>query len=164
MKTFKTILDGIIKVTQVLLICITAGLVLLILNEIVIRNIFNKSFRSMTEVAGLLFIWMAFLGIVVLYDQNRLIALDILYVNIRGTWKTIFWFVHKSVALCLGLIMLVAFAGLLPFVTTEYFSSMPSFSKVWQYVPLAIAGGYMALKSLYSLLERIKPAHNEKNG
>lgn len=155
MRIFKKILDGIIKTAQVLMMCLIAGIVLLMLNEIVLRNFFNKSFRGMTETAGFLFMWMAFLGIAVLYDQKRLISLDMIYVRLKGAAKTAVWYVHTIVGLCLGLIMVIAFIGLYPFVSTDHFSSMPKISKVWQYWPLAIAGGFMALRSLYSLLEKI---------
>jgi TRAP-type C4-dicarboxylate transport system permease small subunit len=155
MKVLKKILDCIAKAARGLIMCLIAGIVLLILNEIVLRNFFNKSFGGMTEMAGFLFMWMAFLGIAVLYDQNRLISLDMFYTRFRGALKTTVWYIHTLVGLSLGAIMLASFAGLFPFVSTEYFSSMPKFSKVWQYLPLAIAGGFMSLRALYSLLEKI---------
>jgi TRAP-type C4-dicarboxylate transport system permease small subunit len=154
MKIFKGILDGISKAAQVLLICLVAGIVLLMLNEIFIRNFLNKSFRGMTELAGFFFMWMAFLGIAVLYDKDRLITLDTFSVMIKGKGKIILWYVNRIVSLCLGLIMIIAFIGLFPFVSTEYFSSMPKFSKVWHYLPLAFSGGFMVLKSVYSIMEK----------
>ncbi|MDR2071091.1 MAG: TRAP transporter small permease [Treponema sp.] len=156
MKIFKGILDGISKAAQVLLVCLVAGIVLLMLNEIFIRNFLNKSFRGMTELAGFFFMWMAFLGVAVLYDKDRLITLDTFSAMIKGKGKTILWYVNRIVSLCLGLIMVVAFAGLFPFVSTEYFSSMPKFSKVWHYLPLALCGGFMALKSAYSIIEKFR--------
>ena len=157
MNVFKMILDAIIKTIKVLLMCLISGIVLVMLNELVLRNFFNKSFRGMTESAGCLFMWMAFLGIAVLYDTNRLISLDTIYVKLKPTAKTVVWYIHTIVALCLGFIMVTAFIGLYPFVSTDHFSSMPKISKVWLYLPLAIAGGFMALKALYNLMERILP-------
>jgi TRAP-type C4-dicarboxylate transport system permease small subunit len=154
MKIFKGILDGISKAAQVLLICLVAGIVLLMLHEIFIRNFLNKSFRGMTELAGFFFMWMAFLGVAVLYDKDRLIALDTFSARIKGTGKIILWYINRITALCLGLIMVVAFIGLFPFVSTEYFSSMPKFSRVWQYLSLAVCGGFMVLKSMYSLIKK----------
>jgi len=160
MNVFKTILDGIIKAMQVLLMCLIAGIVLIMLNELFLRNFLNKSFRGMTESAGCLFMWMAFLGIAVLYDKNRLISLDMIYVRLKGKAKNTVWYIHTIVSLCLGFIMVVAFIGLYPFVITDHFSSMPKISKVWQYLPLVIAGAFMVLKALYSLAEKLL----EKNG
>jgi TRAP-type C4-dicarboxylate transport system permease small subunit len=156
MNLFKGILDGISKVAQVLLICLVAGIVLLMLNEIFIRNFLNKSFRGMTELAGFFFMWMAFLGIMVLYDKDRLIALDTVSAMIKGNGKIILWYINRIVAFCLGLIMAIAFIGLFPFVSTEYFSSMPKFSKVWHYLPLALCGGFMVLKSVYGIIEKFR--------
>jgi TRAP-type C4-dicarboxylate transport system permease small subunit len=127
------------------------------LNELVLRNIFNKSFRGMTESAGCLFMWMAFLGIAVLYNNDRLISLDMVYVKLEGTAKTAVSYIHTFVGLCLGFIMVVAFIGLYPFVSTDHFSSMPKISKVWLYLPLAIAGVFIVLKALYNLMEKILP-------
>lgn len=50
--------------------------------------------------------------------------------------------------------MIAAFIGLYPFVSTEFFSSMPKFAKAWQYLPLAIAGLFLAVKGIYDMLER----------
>jgi TRAP-type C4-dicarboxylate transport system permease small subunit len=156
MKIFKGILDGISKVAQVLLICLVAGIVLLMLNEIFIRNFLNKSFRGMTELAGFFFMWMAFLGVMVLYDKDRLIVLDTFSSMIKGNGKIALWYINRIVSLCLGLIMVIAFIGLFPFVSTEYFSSMPKFSRVWHYLPLAISGGFMVLKSVYGIIEKFR--------
>jgi TRAP-type C4-dicarboxylate transport system permease small subunit len=155
MNIFKMILDVIIKIIRVLLMCLISGIVLVMLNELVLRNFFNKSFRGMTESAGCLFMWMAFLGIAVLYDSNRLISLDMIYVKLKAAVKTTVWYIHTIVALCLGFIMVAAFMGLYPFVSTDHFSSMPKISKVWQYLPLAIAGVFIVLKALYNLMEKI---------
>lgn len=54
MNMYKKILDGFIKIVCVLLIVSVLGIVALMLNELVIRNVLNKSFRGMTELAGLL--------------------------------------------------------------------------------------------------------------
>jgi TRAP-type C4-dicarboxylate transport system permease small subunit len=164
MRIFKIILDSIIKIAQVLLMCLIAGIVLIMLNEIFLRNFLNKSFRGMTEMAGLLFMWMAFLGITVLHDKNRFIALDMVYARCTGTVKNVLWYVHTIVTLCLGVIMVVAFIGLYPFVSTDHLSSMPKISKLWLNLPLAIAGGFMALKSVYNLMEKILQTSGAREG
>lgn len=156
MDVAKKILDGFVKVVSVLLMCLVAGIVLLMLNELVLRNFFDKSFRGMTELAGFMFLWTAFLGVIVLYDQNRMISLDMFYVRTHGKLRTILWVIHKLVAICLGTIMVLAFKGLYPFISTEYYSSMPTFAKLWQYVPMAITGGFLCIKSLYELMEKVR--------
>ena len=154
MKLFKKILDGFVSFVSVVLMCLVAGIVLLMLNELFLRNILNKSFRGMTELAGFMFLWMAFLGIIVLDHQGRLITLDIFYLRTKGKIREGLWFVHKIAAVCLGISMIAAFIGLYPFVSTEFFSSMPKFAKAWQYLPLAIAGLFLAVKGIYDMLER----------
>jgi TRAP-type C4-dicarboxylate transport system permease small subunit len=135
--------------------CFIAAIVLLILNEILIRNVFNKSFRGVTEMAVFFFIWIVFLGFLVLFDKNRLITLDTLYMALKGKGKTFLWYIQSAVAFCLGIAMILAFTGLYPFFKNLYFSSLPKFSKIWQQYPLVISGAFIALKALYNIIERL---------
>ena len=161
MNIYKKILDGFIRLVCVLLIVSVLGIVAIMLNELIIRNIFNKSFRGMTELAGLLFLWMAFLGVAVLYDRDDLISIDMIYARTKGKVRTVFWFVRHAVTLGLGIVMIVSFCGLYPFVVTEYYSSMPNFSKMWQFLPLAVSGGFFVLKAVYNIIERAKQLRSD---
>ena len=154
MNIFKRILDGIVKITEILLMCFIAAIVLLILNEIFIRNVLNKSFRGITEMAILFFVWIVFLGFMVLFDRKRLISLDTLFAATRGKVKIILWYFHQIVTVCLGIAMVIAFIGLYPFFHNMYFSAMPKFSRIWQHFPLAISGAFIALKGVYNIIER----------
>lgn len=155
MKIYKRILDAFVKCASFLLVLTVCGIVMIMLNELIIRNVFNKSFRGMTELAGLLFLWMAFLGITVLYDQDALISLDIVFSRTTGFLQNLFWYIRHVVVLSLGAVMLIAFCGLYPFVVTEFYSSMPGFSKMWQFLPLAISGTFFVFKAVYNILERL---------
>jgi TRAP-type C4-dicarboxylate transport system permease small subunit len=158
MEIFKKILDGVVKITEILLMCLIVAIVLLILNEIFIRNVFNKSFRGVTEIAIFFFIWIVFLGFMVLFDKRRLIILDTLYAATKGGVKAVIWYIQEIIAISLGIAMIMAFIGLYPFYQNLYFSSLPKFSKIWQHYPLAISGGFIALKGLYNIIEQaIKP-------
>ena len=135
--------------------CFVAGIVLLILHELVIRNFFNRSFKAMTELVGIMFLWMAFLGIIVLYDNEGLIALTFFSDKVPKNIKTVFWYIYKIVTGILGAVMIAAFIGLYPYVHTDFFSSMPKLPKSWEYLPMALAGGFLVLKSFYDLLEKL---------
>lgn len=156
MQIFKKIIDLFVTMVSFALMCLIAGIVLLMLNELFLRNILGKSFRGMTELAGFMFLWMAFLGVIVLYDQNRMISLDMLYIRAKGKLETLLWIAHKVTAMVLGVVMVIAFIGLYPFVSTEYYSSMPSFPKVWQYFPMAITGVFLCIKSVYEVVAKSK--------
>lgn len=156
MQLVKKLLDLFVRLVSVLLMCLVSGIVLLMLNELVLRNLLGKSFRGMTEMAGFMFLWMAFLGVIVLYDQDRMISLDMFFVRTHDRLHTLLWVAHKVVAACLGTIMVIAFFGLYPYVSTEYYSSMPTFAKLWQYVPMAIAGSFLCIKSIYDLIEKAR--------
>ena len=115
----------------------------------------------MTELAVLLFLWMAFLGVAVLYDRDDLISIDMIYARTKGKVRTVFWYVRHAVTLGLGVVMIVSFCGLYPFVVTEYYSSMPKFSKMWQFLPLAVSGGFFVLKAVYNIIERAKQLRSD---
>lgn len=81
MNIYKKITDIFVKIVSAVLMLLVAGIVGIMLYELCLRNFLNKSFRASTEACGFLFMWMAFLGIIVLYDKDRLITLDMLYVR-----------------------------------------------------------------------------------
>lgn len=154
MKVYKTILDGIAKVVSALLIILVSGIVLMMLSELIARNFFNYSFRFSTELCGFMFMWMAFLGVIVLYHKNSLITLDILYRKVPPACRLVFWVVGRIAAIGLGAIMIAAYCGMYQFNSTSYFSTMQFLSKAWHFLPMAIAGGFLVLESVYQLLDQ----------
>ena len=108
MKIYKQITDIFVKIVSVILMCLIASLVGVMLYELSLRNFLNKSFRASTELCGFLFMWMAFLGVIVLYDQDRLITLDMLYVRATPKVQTTFWMINKIFSQGLGIIMIFA--------------------------------------------------------
>ena len=162
MHIFKRVLNGIVKIAEILMMCSIAAIVLLILNEILIRNVFNKSFRGVTEMSIFFFVWIVFLGFMVLFDRKRLISLDTLYAATKGKVKTFLWYFQEIVTVCLGIGMIIAFIGLYPFFHNMYFSTLPKFSKIWQHYPLVVSGSFIAARGLYNIIERAlgqKPAN-----
>ena len=156
MKIYKQITDVFVKIVSVILMCLIASLVGVMLYELSLRNFLNKSFRASTELCGFLFMWMAFLGVIVLYDQDRLITLDMLYVRATPKVQTIFWMINKIFSLGLGIIMIVAYQGMYKINSTSYFSTMQFVSKAWHFLPMAIAGGFIVVKTVYQVLDRIQ--------
>lgn len=161
MKTFRKLLDIIVKIVSAALMLLVAGIVVMMLSELIARNFFNKSFRFSTELCGFLFMWMAFLGVIVLYDNDGLISLDILYRNVPEKIQTVFWYIAKLFSILLGAIMVVAYCGMYKINSTSFFSTMQFISKAWHFLPMALAGGFLVLDSIYQLLDQILN-HNRK--
>lgn len=155
MSLYKKITDIFVKIVSVILMLLVAGIVGMMLTELCCRNFLNKSFRFSTELCGFMFMWMAFLGVIVLYDQDRLIVLDMLYVRAAESLRKVFWFINKIVSIGLGVIMIVAYCGMYKINSTSYFSTMQFLSKAWHFLPMAIAGGFIIVKTIYQLLEQI---------
>jgi TRAP-type C4-dicarboxylate transport system permease small subunit len=162
MKIYKAVLDAISKAVSVILIMLVSGIVLMMLTELAARNFFNYSFRFSTELCGFMFMWMAFLGVIVLYHNNTLISLDILYRHVPKPVRLVFWVIGRIAAAGLGAIMIVAYCGMYKFNSTSYFSTMQFLSKAWHFLPMAIAGGYLVLCSIYQLLDQFTNPASEQ--
>lgn len=157
MSLYKKILDGIVKVVSELLILLVIGIVLIMLYELLLRNVFNSSFRASTELCGFLFMWMAFLGVIVVYHRQVMISLDFVSSRLNGIPGRLVYVLQKAAGLVLGVIMILAYKALYPVASTSFFSSMRFLSKNWHFLPMALAGGFMILQSVYDLLAMVVP-------
>lgn len=155
MKIYKKILDIFVKIVSELLMLLIGGIVLIMLSELFLRNVLNSSFRASTELCGFLFMWMAFMGIVVLYDNNAMISLDMFSSRMKEPVSTVCWFLNKFFSLGLGVVMVFSYKQLYPVISTSMFSTMQFLSKAWHFLPMALAGAFIAMKTLYEILERI---------
>lgn len=156
MKVFRKITDVIAKVCEVICMIMIAALVLLIVVELVRRNFFNQSYRGTIELCGICFLWMAFIGLVPLYHDSGLMRLDFLVSKARGPVEVLIYFANKLFSLMLGVIMIIAFKDQVPFVGTRTYSTFAlKVPYTIQYVPMAIAGAYMALVSVQHIIERV---------
>lgn len=162
MKVYKMIIDKFIFVVSVVLMVIVGALVGLILYELFIRNFLNKSFRATTELCGFMFMWMTFLGVIYLYDKDRLMRFEMIYSLAEGKKKLIYWITNKLVSLLLGVVMVLSYIEIYPIVNTTYYSTMQFLSKAWFYLPMALAGGFIVVKTMYQLIEKIIELNSDK--
>lgn len=154
-KTCKRITDVIAKIAEIICMVMIAALVVVIVLEI-IRRKFNSSYRGTIELCGIAFLWMAFMGLIPLYRNDGLMRLDFLSNRAKGLTSEIIFHLNKLVSLLLGVVMVVAFVVQYPYVNTRYYStfSIPVPYTV-QYLPMAFAGIYIAVKSMEQIVERI---------
>ncbi len=153
MNLYRKILDTIARIASAISMIAVVVMVSFIVMELIRRNIFNSSFRPTIEICGIAFLWMAFMGIIPLYNSGGLMRLDFLISRMKGTPYDIMVLMNKLFSLMLGVIMVVAFCAQYPFVSTRFYSTFAA--KVpysVQYFPMAIAGAFMALKALEEIL------------
>jgi len=156
MKLCKQITKGIAKGAEIVCMVMIATLVLVIVIELCRRNFFNQSYRGTIEVCGICFLWMAFIGLIPLYHDSGLMRLDFLVSKTKGTAFNIIYFTNKGFSLMLGIVMIIAFIVQYPYVNTRYYSTFTmQIPYTIQYIPMCIAGAYIALKSLEQITERI---------
>ena len=156
MITCKKITEGIAKVAEWIVMIAIAGLVVAIVLELVRRNFFNQSFAGNIQLCGIIFLWMAFIGLIPLYCKSGLMRLDFLASRVQGPMAQVLYFVNKGVSLMLGVVMVVAFIYQYPFVSTRTYQTFSvKVPYTVQYVPMMIAGIYIAVKTVEQVIERI---------
>ena len=156
MKICKKITNAIAKVAEWICMLMIALLVVVIVGELINRNFFGNSFRPTIEICGIAFLWMAFIGIIVLYNNDGLMKLDFVSANLKGVPAQIIYFINKAFSLMLGVVMVIAFFAQYPFVSTRTYATF-SFKLPYtiQYVPMALAGTFIAIKAAEQIVERI---------
>lgn len=156
MRICRKITETIAKVAEVIVMVAIAGMVIAIVVELIRRNFFNQSFAGNVQLCGILFLWMAFIGLIPLYNNNGLMRLDFLESRTSGVLREVFYFANKAVSLLLGIAMVVAFVYQYPYVSTRTYQTFSvKIPYTIQYVPMMIAGIYMIIKTLEQLVERI---------
>jgi len=140
--------------TIILLICIL-GIVSIMLSELVARNLFNSSFRWSTELNGFLFMWMSFMGLIILINENRMISLDMVYVRVNPKIRGVLWLLIQLAIFFLGLVMVISYKDMYPILATSKFSTMQWLQKTWHYLPSAIAGAFFVAQSVYELFSHL---------
>lgn len=155
MKLCKKITAGVAYLAEIVCMLMIAGLVFMIVAELVNRNFFGKSFRATIEICGIEFLWMAFIGLIPLYCNSGLMRLEFLVSRAHGKTAQILYFANKVFSLMLGVVMVIAFVAQYPYVSTRFYSTF-SFQLPYtvQYVPMAISGAYIAVKSLEQIVDR----------
>ena len=156
MKLCKKITGGIAKVAEVVCMIMIAAMVVVIVAELINRNFLGKSFRPTIEICGIAFLWMAFIGLIPLYQNSGLMRLDFLLSKAKGALFEVLFFINKIFSLMLGIVMVIAFIAQYPFVSTRFYSTFQfQLPYTVQYFPMALAGIFMALKTLEQIVERI---------
>lgn len=128
MKVLTKITDTISKVAEWIIMAMILGLVGLIVTELCRRNFLNQSWLPTTELCGILFLWMAFIGIIPLYNKSGLIRLDFLVTRLHGVAAEIVWYITDLVGLGLGVVMIMAFNAQYRFVASRTYATMPNVS------------------------------------
>lgn len=126
MKVLTKITDTISKVAEWIIMAMILGLVGLIVTELCRRNFLNQSWLPTTELCGILFLWMAFIGIIPLYNKSGLIRLDFLVTRLHGVAAEIVWYITDLIGLGLGVVMIVAFNAQYRFVASRTYATMPN--------------------------------------
>lgn len=167
MKVFQKVMNIISKVSEIICMVATAGLVVVIVSELINRNFFGSSFRASIEVCGILFLWMAFIGLIPLYTNNGLMRLDFMVSRIKNkTAIDVLTIFTHAAGIFLGVVMLIAYNAYHPYICNRYYATfVQKIPYTVQYLPMAIAGLYIAVNAfgnaLYTLIGMFKKEGKE---
>ena len=82
--------------------------------------------------------------------------LDFLLARTKGPLYEALYFINKAVSLMLGVVMVIAFVYQYPFVSTRTYQTFSvKIPYTIQYVPMMIAGIYIAVKTVEQVVEHI---------
>lgn len=99
---------------------------------------------------------MAFIGLIPLYENSGLMRLDFAVSKARGKLADTLYLINKAFSLLLGVVMVVAFVAQYPFISTRTYATFRfPLPYTVQYVPMAISGVFIAVKSVEQIIERI---------
>ena len=163
-RLYRKLLDILKLISTVIMLVCILGIVCLMLSELIVRNTINISFRFSTELNGFMFMWMAFMGLIILVDESRMINLDMIYARVPDKVREIFWVLIRVATIFLGLIMIISYKDMYPILATSKFSTMQKLTKAWHYLPSAIAGAYFVLVSVYELLNKLMGNKENEGG
>ena len=98
MNLYKRILDTVARIATAISMLAVIVMVSFIVMELIRRNIFNKSFRPTIEICGIAFLWMAFMGIIPLYNNSGLMRLDFLVSRAKGPAFEVMYLLNKLIS------------------------------------------------------------------
>ena len=114
MKLCNKISKGVAKGAEVICMLTIAALVLVIVVELLRRNFLGQSFGGNVQLCGILFLWMAFIGLIPLYRDSGLMRLDFLVARTKGPVYEVLYFANKLFSLLLGVVICFAVFTVLP--------------------------------------------------
>lgn len=164
MTAYRKLLDLLKKLSLLIVLVCILSIVTIMLAELITRNTINSSFRWSTELNGFLFMWMAFMGLISLIDEDRMINLDMVYFRVPKSVQTIFWILIRVAVIFLGVIMVVSYKDMYPILKTSKYSTMQWLSKAWLYLPSAVTGVYFVLVSVYGILNHFLGEKKDSEG
>ena len=118
---------------ETIIAVILAFMVVIVFIEVVMRYVFNSSITSSEELARILFIWMVFIGIVLVLVKNRHVAFDAIQEAVPPLVKKILQAVTLS-GICIASFILMVYG---------YMYSEQNFA--WPSPGLLIPFGYISL-------------------
>lgn len=154
MKIFQKAMDAVSGAAKVICMACVVGIVAMIVAELINRNLLNGSFRASVEICGILFLWMAFIGLIPLYRSRGLMRLDFLVSRIKSPAALdalqIFTYL---IGAFLGVVMILAYRAYVPYINNRYYATFTfKLPYTVQYFPMCVAGAYFTLDALGNII------------
>ncbi|MCF7933908.1 MAG: TRAP transporter small permease [Spirochaetia bacterium] len=152
-----------IKITQAvsIVMCLSVAIMAsLIILSVCVRNILGFSFQWIVDVNRLIFIWMAFLGIVYVNEKDMMIRFEIVDNALSPALRRIITIVRHLSSLFLFLVMVRAGLLVSNFAKDQVFSTIPVSTK-WLYFAVIAAGILLVYQTTVKILVLFAHPHAE---
>lgn len=131
---------------------LAALITLFVFVSIVSRNFFSYSFEYSVDGNQLMFMWMCFMGIVVVHSMGTMLKFEMLEQRIPESLRRYWSCALHALVMLVAAIMMVAGYEMLDFAKAQRFSTMPV-SYFWLYLPVPLAGFLIFLKAFEKLVD-----------
>ena len=128
-----------------------AAMAILIMLSVIVRNLLGFSFQWIVDVNRLIFVWMCFLGLVYVSDQDLLIRFDMLDRHFSPMLHRIALLLRHVASLALFGIMVKAGLDVSQFAKAQVFSTMPVSTR-WLYLAVAASGGLLVFQTAAKII------------
>ena len=165
MKIFKKTMKAIADAAKVICTVCVIAMVVMIVAELINRNLMGGSFRASIEICGILFLWMAFIGLIPLYHDRGLMRLDFLVARIKHPVAIDLLEVFTYlVGIFLGAVMILAYIAYAPYISNRYYATFTfKLPYTVQYFPMCIAGAYLAIDAIGNVITILLRRINKKD-
>lgn len=135
------------------------GLLVLVLLDIILRNVFDTTIGWSHEVSGLILLSIFFLDLPYCLSKSEFLKVDIFYQHFSSFWKKMAQKCVLFCCLCVALLLtwqaVVGVSDMLEFDETALTLSIP----LWPFsLMIALSGGIMVMQSLLMLFEQATDA------
>lgn len=130
---------------------LAALITLFVFVSVISRNFFSYSFEYSVDANQLMFMWMCFMGLVVVHYNGTMLKFEMLEQRIPSDLRCYWTGILHLLVMAVAAVMIWGGYAMLDFAKAQRFSTM-SVSYFWMYLPVPLAGSFILLQAFEKLV------------